>query len=180
MLKILSITAAALIVTSCANIAPSPPIPKNHTVLKDTTDNSHANRGLLTLKSVHSVKETADRFEKLAKNKGLTVFSRIDHQKNAQNAGLALAPTEVIIFGNPKAGTPLMQCAPSVAIDLPQKVLIYKDAEQRVWLSYNDPSYLKARHDIKGCDQVLDKIAALLSQLSKAATTQSPLSIDAP
>lgn len=128
-----------------------------------------ATEGLVKYESPYSVKKTADRFEKIAKSKGLTVFARIDHQENAKGANLALPPTEVIIFGNPKVGTRLMQCAASVAIDLPQKVLINQDAEQKVWLTYNSPSYLKHRHAITGCDDVVNKISGVLSQLSKAA-----------
>ncbi|MGJ8582348.1 MAG: DUF302 domain-containing protein, partial [Psychromonas sp.] len=82
---------------------------------------------------------------------------------------LVLTDTEVLIFGNPKVGTPLMQCAPTMAIDLPQKVLVWKDANNTVWLSYNDPEYLKQRHDIQGCDEVVKKVSNVLSALTAAA-----------
>jgi uncharacterized protein (DUF302 family) len=131
-----------------------------------------ANESLVKYESNYSVKETADRFESIAKSKGLSVFARIDHQKNASSVDLALRPTEVIIFGNPKVGTPLMQCAQSVAIDLPQKVLVSEDAEHKVWLTYNNPEYLKERHAIEGCDQVINKVSGVLSALSKAAITK--------
>lgn len=131
-----------------------------------------AAQGVVQYESQYSVKETADRFEAIAKKKGLNVFARVDHQANAVGADMELRPTELIIFGNPKVGTPLMQCAQSVAIDLPQKVLVTQDEDEKVWLSYNDPSYLKQRHDIKGCDKVLTKITNVLSALSKAATSQ--------
>jgi uncharacterized protein (DUF302 family) len=133
------------------------------------TENSTTDNGILSYQSGYSVKETADRFVAIATSKGLTLFARIDHQKNALSANLALPPTEVILFGNPKVGTPLMQCAPSVAIDLPQKVLIHEDANNKVWLSYNDPQYLKARHNIKGCDGVINKVSDVLKGLSTAA-----------
>jgi uncharacterized protein (DUF302 family) len=126
--------------------------------------------GLVTYQSHYSVKETADKFESILKDKGLTIFARINHQKNAESVNLELRPTEVIIFGNPKVGTPLMQCAQQTAIDLPQKVLIMQDAEQNVWLSYNNPKYLKQRHSIEGCDKVVNKISTVLSKLSTAAT----------
>ena len=119
-----------------------------------------------------SVNDTADRFEEIAKNKGLTVFTRIDHQSNAAGVDLELRPTQVIIFGNPKVGTPLMQCRQSVAIDLPQKVLIHEDAEGGVWLSYNKPAYLKERHDISACDEVVAKISGVLAKLAEAATSE--------
>lgn len=131
-----------------------------------------AAQGVVKVESQYSVKETADRFEAIAKKKGLNVFARVDHQANAAGVDMELRPTELIIFGNPKVGTPLMQCAQSVAIDLPQKVLITQDEDEKVWLSYNDPSYLKERHEIKGCDKVLTKITGVLGALSKAATSQ--------
>ncbi|MEG3766700.1 DUF302 domain-containing protein [Alteromonas sp. 14N.309.X.WAT.G.H12] len=131
-----------------------------------------ASVGLVKTESPYSVKETADRFENIAKSKGLTVFTRIDHQKNASGVDLALRPTEVIIFGNPKVGTPLMQCTQDVAIDLPQKVLISEDDNHKVWLAYNNPEYLMERHNIKGCDAVINKISAVLGKLSSAAVSQ--------
>jgi len=126
--------------------------------------------GLITLKSNYSVAETADRFEAIVKEKGLSFFTRIDHSANATNAELELNPTQVILFGNPKAGTPLMKCAPSVAIDLPQKALFWADEGGDVWLSYNDPAYLRERHNIEGCDAVLDKITGLLNDLATSST----------
>ncbi|ANW25901.1 hypothetical protein BA953_17055 [Vibrio coralliilyticus] len=131
-----------------------------------------AAQGVVKVESQYSVKETADRFEAIAKKKGLNVFARVDHQANAAGVDMELRPTELIIFGNPKVGTPLMQCAQSVAIDLPQKVLITQDEDEKVWLSYNDLSYLKERHEIEGCDKVLTKITGVLGALSKAATSQ--------
>ncbi|MCF7505072.1 DUF302 domain-containing protein [Vibrio sp. L3-7] len=127
-----------------------------------------ASDGLIKYQSNYSVKETADRFENIAKSKGLTLFARIDHQKNASGIDLELRPTEVIIFGNPKVGTPLMQCEQDVAIDLPQKVLVTEDSNKKVWLSYNDPNYLMERHAINGCDEVVKKISGVLSKLSEA------------
>ncbi|ARC94784.1 hypothetical protein B6A42_25500 [Vibrio coralliilyticus] len=131
-----------------------------------------AAQGVVMYESPYSVKETADRFEAIAKKKGLNIFARVDHQANAEGVGLELRPTQLIIFGNPKVGTPLMQCAQSVAIDLPQKVLVTQDEEQKVWLSYNDPNYIKQRHDVKGCDEVITKVTNVLSGLSKATTSQ--------
>jgi uncharacterized protein (DUF302 family) len=131
-----------------------------------------AEESLITLESNYSAKKTADRFESIINEKGLTLFARIDHQKNASGVNLELRATEVIIFGNPKIGTPLMQCAQNVAIDLPQKVLITEDSQKRVWLSYNNPEYIKVRHNIKGCDKIINKIAKVLNKLSLAATTK--------
>ncbi len=164
MLKIVSAIACSLALSSCASMHP---VPNSSNSQQNPMQNG---RGLITINSNHSVKQTADRFEAIAKDKGLTIFTRIDHQKNAKNANLSLRPTEVIIFGSPKAGTPLMNCAPSVAIDLPQKILINEDATGSVQLTYNDPNYLKMRHNIKGCDNVIDNISMLLNNLATTAT----------
>ncbi|MEZ9245169.1 DUF302 domain-containing protein [Vibrio lentus] len=131
-----------------------------------------ASDGLVKYESNYSVKETADRFEDIAKSKGLTLFARVDHQKNAASVNLELRPTEVIIFGNPKVGTPLMQCAQDVAIDLPQKVMVSEDDNKKVWLTYNNPTYLMERHQIQGCDEVIKKISGVLSKLSEATVTK--------
>ncbi len=131
-----------------------------------------ADNGITTIKSVHDVKVTADRLEKSLKIKGMTVFTRINHAEGAQKVGNKLRPTELIIFGNPKVGTPLMQCGQSVAIDLPQKALIWEDEKGQVWLSYNDPKYLAKRHDLKGCDEVIKKIENALGNFAAAATGQ--------
>lgn len=131
-----------------------------------------ASEGLVKLESPYTVKETADRFESIIKNKGLSLFARVNHSKNASGVGLTLRPTETIIFGNPKVGTPLMQCAQNIAIDLPQKILVSQDADDKVWLSYNNPSYLKARHEIVGCDELIVNVSGVLSSLSKATVAK--------
>lgn len=131
-----------------------------------------ASDGLVKYESNYSVQETADRFEDIAKSKGLTLFARVDHQKNAASVNLELRPTEVIIFGNPKVGTPLMQCAQDVAIDLPQKVMVSEDDNKKVWLTYNNPTYLMERHQIQGCDEVIKKISGVLSKLSEATVAK--------
>ncbi len=126
--------------------------------------------GMVTVKSNHSAEATADKLVAVLEEKGMTVMKRINHTAGANKAGLVLRPTEVVIFGNPKVGTPLMQCAQSVAIDLPQKALIWEDSEGVVWLGYNDPEYLKQRHSIKGCDEVVEKVKGALAGFAKAAT----------
>ena len=131
-----------------------------------------AHEGLVNVKSVHAVSVTADRLENVLKNKGMTVFARIDHAAGAQKVGKTLRPTELVIFGNPKVGTPLMQCSQSIAIDLPQKALIWEDANGQVWLSYNDPQYLAKRHNTRGCDQVLEKVSGALGKFANKATSQ--------
>jgi len=129
-----------------------------------------ADTGLITIKSAHNVQDTADRLIDTLKSKGMTLFIRINHSEGAQKVGMKLRPTEVIIFGNPKVGTPLMQCSQSAAIDLPQKALIWQDEDKQVWFSYNDPKYLAQRHGVKGCDKIIQKITGALGKFAKAAT----------
>lgn len=131
-----------------------------------------ANDHLIVQPSPYSVSETADRFVNLINEKGLTLFARIDHSANAQKAELELAPTEVILFGNPKAGTPLMQCAPTMAIDLPQKALVWQDADGNTQFAYPNPAFMKELHNIEGCDPVLEKISGLLASLAAQTTDQ--------
>ncbi|WP_426370069.1 DUF302 domain-containing protein [Pseudocolwellia sp. HL-MZ7] len=141
-------------------------------VIISTSFSVIANNGLVKYESPYSVKVTADRFENIVKEKGLTLFARIDHQKNAKSVNLELRPTEVIIFGNPKVGTPLMVCAQSVAIDLPQKVMVSEGANNKVWLTYNNPDYLQKRHDMNGCDAIINKVLDVLSKLSEAVVVK--------
>lgn len=131
--------------------------------------NPTTKNGLVNVRSNHSVSATADKLQTILKTKGMNVFTRIDHAAGAKKADLELRPTELIVFGNPKVGTPLMQCAPSVAIDLPQKMLIWQDNAGVTWLTYNDPMYLMKRHKIKGCDTVLNKVSNALKNFSAAA-----------
>jgi uncharacterized protein (DUF302 family) len=131
---------------------------------------SIAANGIVDVESKFSVKETADRMEGILRNKGMTIFTRINHGEGANKVGIELRETELIIFGNPKVGSPLMQCRQSVAIDLPQKALIWLDDKGKVWISYNDPRYLQSRHDIPGCDKVIAKISAALAGITKAAS----------
>jgi uncharacterized protein (DUF302 family) len=131
-----------------------------------------AHEGLVNVKSVHSVTVTADRLENVLKNKGMTVFARINHAAGAAKVGKTLRPTELVIFGNPKVGTPLMLCSQSIAIDLPQKALIWEDETGQVRLSYNNPQYLAKRHGTQGCDEVLKKVANALSKFAAKATSE--------
>jgi uncharacterized protein (DUF302 family) len=110
--------------------------------------------GLVEVKSAHSAKETMNRLEDLVKQRGLNVFARIDHAAGAAKVGKSLRPTELLIFGNPKGGTPFMECAQTAGIDLPLKALVWEDDAQQVWLGYNDPAYLAQRHGIADCPAV--------------------------
>jgi uncharacterized protein (DUF302 family) len=125
-----------------------------------------AENGLIHLASRHSVDETLRRLEELLKQKGVALFARIDHSGEAAKVGLEMRPTKLLIFGSPKAGTPLMQASPTVAIDLPLKALFWQDAEAKVWLTYNDPAYLQQRHGIPA--ELLPNIAAVSGLFAKA------------
>ena len=129
-----------------------------------------AGDGLISVKSSHDVKATADRLEDILKQKGMNVFIRINHAAGDRKVGQNLRPTELVVFGNPKVGTPLMQCNQSVAIDLPQKALIWQDDKEQVWLTYNDPDYLAQRHGLDACADVIKKVAKALNNFAKAAT----------
>ena len=131
-----------------------------------------AEGGLVTKPSAHDVKTTADRLVNILEKKGLTVFGRVDHAAGAAKVGSELRPMEVVIFGNPKIGTPLMKCAATVGIDLPQKALIWEDDSGKTQLAYNDPAYLKQRHGIEGCDPVLEKVSGALAKLTGAAVSK--------
>ena len=104
--------------------------------------------GIVTIPSHHSVDETVDKLKTILQSKGVTLFALVDHSGEAEKVGLKMPPTKLLIFGNPKGGTPLMLAAPSVAIDLPLKVLVAEDAQGKVWISYNSSEYLKERHDL--------------------------------
>lgn len=126
--------------------------------------------GLVQVKSALSAKETMDQFEGNAKQRGLTVFARIDHAAGAAKVGKTIRPTEVIVFGNPQGGTPLMECAQTAGIDLPLKALVWEDAQGQVWLGYNDPAFIAARHGAGQCPAAagLAKALAALADASVA------------
>jgi uncharacterized protein (DUF302 family) len=104
--------------------------------------------GMVHIRSHYSVRETLQRLESVLHTHGLTIFGRIDHSGEAEKVGLKMRPTQVLIFGSPKAGTPLMVASPTLAIDLPLKALAWEDADGTVWLSYNSPEYLQRRHNV--------------------------------
>jgi uncharacterized protein (DUF302 family) len=131
-----------------------------------------AAQGLTTIPSSYGPKDTMDRLEAEVTAKGMTVFARIDHAAGAIAAGLLLRPTEVLIFGNAKAGTPLMQSVQTVAIDLPLKALVWQDASGDTWLSYNDPAWLAQRHELGAETEVtVGMLTAALDVVATAATT---------
>jgi uncharacterized protein (DUF302 family) len=128
--------------------------------------------GLTTIPSSHGPKQTMDRLEAEVKAKGMTVFARIDHAAGATAAGLSLRPTEVLIFGNAKGGTPLMQSVQTIGIDLPLKALVWQDASGSTWLAYNDPAWLAQRHRLGSeTASVVGMMTKALDAVAKAAAT---------
>jgi uncharacterized protein (DUF302 family) len=126
----------------------------------------HKGRGLVDLPSKHSVDQTVEKLKGILQSKGVTLFAMIDHSGEAAKAGLKMRPTKLLIFGNPKSGTPVMLAAPSSAIDLPLKILIWEDAQGKVWVAYNSPAYLQERHDFP--PELVQNIA-VVEALAKAA-----------
>ena len=127
---------------------------------------TNAQNGLIHLASQHTVEETMQRLEALLSERGVTIFARVDHSGEAAKVGLTMRPTKLLIFGSPKGGTPLMQAAPTLAIVLPLKALFWQDAEGKVWLTYNDPSYLRQRHDFPA--ELIPNISGVSALFGKA------------
>jgi uncharacterized protein (DUF302 family) len=131
-----------------------------------------AAQGLVTIQSSYGPKDTMDRLEAEVKAKGMTVFARIDHAAGAAGMGLSLRPTELLIFGNAKGGTPLMQSVQTIGIDLPLKALVWQDASGKTWLSYNDPAWLAERHGLSGeAGAAVTMMTSALDAVAKAAAT---------
>jgi len=122
--------------------------------------------GIVDVRSNHSVDETVDRVKNILQSKGVTLFALIDHSGEAAKVGMKMPSTKLLIFGSPKAGTPLMLAAPSIAIDLPLKILVWEDAQGRVWLSYNSPEYLAERY---GLPKDLARNIAIVATLAEKA-----------
>ena len=123
--------------------------------------------GVVDVPSNHSVDETVERVKGILQSKGVTLFALIDHSGEAEKVGMKMRPTKLLIFGNPKGGTPLMLAAPSVAIDLPLKILVWEDSQGKVWVSYNNPEYLQQRHRLP--QELLANIAVVETLATKAA-----------
>jgi uncharacterized protein (DUF302 family) len=132
--------------------------------------------GLITAPSSYDAKDTADRLDAAIKASGVTVFARIDHAAGAAEAGLSLRPTELLVFGNAKGGTPLMQSNQMIGIDLPLKALVWQDKTGKTWLSYNDPSWLAKRHKLGAhLDPAVSAMAAGISAIAREATGSTEL-----
>ena len=123
--------------------------------------------GIIDKLSNHSVDQTVEKLKNILQSKGVTLFALVDHSGEAEKAGMKMPPTKLLIFGSPKAGTPLMLATPSIAIDLPLKILVWQDAQGQVWVSYNSPDYLKERHGLP--QDLLQNIAVAETLAAKAA-----------
>ncbi|PYK86399.1 MAG: hypothetical protein DMF47_06600 [Verrucomicrobia bacterium] len=129
--------------------------------------NAHKENGLVDIPSNHSVEETVEKLKRILQAKGITLFALVDHSGEAGKAGMQMRPTRLLIFGNPKAGTPVMLAAPSSAIDLPLKILIWEDAQEKVWVTYNSPIYLQERHNLP--PELLQNVGVIETLAKKAA-----------
>ena len=127
---------------------------------------THEHDGIIDHSSNHSVEQTVDRLRAILHDKGIMLFALIDHSGEAEKVGMKMRPTKLLIFGNPKAGTPVMLAAPSSAIDLPLKILIWEDARGKVWISYNSSAYLQERHELP--PELLQNIAVVETLATKA------------
>lgn len=125
-----------------------------------------ANKGMDSKPSKHPVEQTVEALTALLKSKGVAIFALIDHSGEAEKVGLKMRPTKLVIFGNPKAGTPLMLASPSSAIDLPLKILVWEDGQGKVWVSYNSPEYLRERHGL--AEELMQNIAIIETLATKA------------
>jgi uncharacterized protein (DUF302 family) len=123
--------------------------------------------GIIDTPSNHSVEQTVEKLKGILQAKGVTLFALVDHSGEAEKVGMKMPPTKLLIFGSPKAGTPLMLAAPSIAIDLPLKILVWEDAQAHVWVSYNSPAYLQERH--RPPPELLQNIAVVETLAAKAA-----------
>ena len=126
-----------------------------------------ANRGIINKPSNHSVEQTIERLKRVLQSNGVNLFAVVDHSGEAEKVGMKMRPTKLLIFGSPKAGTPLMLAAPSIAIDLPLKILVWEDSQGKVWVSYNSPDYLEKRHGLP--ERLLQNIAVVETVAAKAA-----------
>jgi uncharacterized protein (DUF302 family) len=124
-------------------------------------------KGIIDISSNHSVDETVEKLKGILQAKGITLFALVDHSGEAAKAGMKMRPTKLLIFGNPKGGTPVMLAAPSSSIDLPLKILVWEDVQGKVWITYNSPNYLRERHNIP--PDLLPNIAVIETLAAKAA-----------
>lgn len=140
-------------------------------LLSLVVSSASAAEGLIAVKSPRDAKQTMSRLEDVVGQRGLNVFARIDHAAGAAKVGKTLRPTELLIFGSPRGGTPFMECEQTVGIDLPLKALVWEDVSGQVWVGYDDPAYLALRHGVSQCPAV-DNLRKVLSGIVEAVTAQ--------
>ena len=128
---------------------------------------SNADTGIVNIPCIHSVDQTVEELEEILQAKGVKLFALVDHSGEAERAGMQMRPTKLLIFGNPKAGTPVMIASPSIAIDLPLKIMVWEDGNGKVWISYNSPAYLQVRHNLP--QHLVQNIAVVEALAAKAA-----------
>jgi uncharacterized protein (DUF302 family) len=128
---------------------------------------TNTDAGIVSIPANHSVDQTVEKLQQILQAKGVKLFALVDHSGEAERAGLSMPPTKLLIFGNPKAGTPLMVASPSVAIDLPLKILVWQDKSGKVWVSYNGPAYLQSRHNLPA--DLIQNIAVVEALAAKGA-----------
>lgn len=126
-----------------------------------------AAKGIVDISSNHSVDQTVEKLKGILQAKGVKLFAMVDHSGQAEKVGLKMSPTKLMIFGSPKAGTPLMLAAPSIAIDFPLKILVWEDRNGKVWVSYNTPQYLRERHNVP--EELIQNIAVVETLAAKTA-----------
>lgn len=126
-----------------------------------------SDNGIIEIAAQHSVDETVEKLKNMLAAKGVALFALVDHSGEAEKIGMTMRPTKLLIFGSPKAGTPLMLAAPSIAIDLPLKILVWEDGQGKTWVSYNAPEYLRERHNLP--PQLVQNIAVIETLAAKAA-----------
>jgi uncharacterized protein (DUF302 family) len=153
----ISVASLGSLLGACASMAPP--------------SNPQGVQGLVAIKSVHSAKVTMDKFEEAVKAASMNIFARVDHAAGAQRIGKTLRSTEVLIWGSPPGGTPMLECTQTVGIDLPQKALVWQDAKGDVYLGWNDPAYLiNVRHNTPGCEAVSANVGKAIAGFAKKAT----------
>jgi uncharacterized protein (DUF302 family) len=156
-LRSVAIYSAITTLGACASMAPP--------------TNPQGVHGMVAVKSIHSAKVTMDKFEEAVKAASMNVIARVDHAAGAQRIGKTLRPTELLIYGSPPSGTPMMECTQTAGIDLPQKALVWQDAKGDVYLGWNDAAYLvNVRHNSPGCDAVTANVGKALAGFAKKAT----------
>ncbi len=166
-LSILGLTGLSLLSIGSLQVVARPQSQELKSMMSGSGDRSN---GLIQLKSNFSIEETTARIESSLTERNLVLVAKVDHAANAKLVKLELRPTRLFIFGNAKTGTPLMQCNQNVGIDLPMKALLWQDARGQVWFGYNDPQYLKDRHQLKQCDREIDAATQAMKALATAVT----------